>query len=260
MSDVRRSCADVDPVGAAYALGALPTDELRAVAAHLESCDQPHTQLRELVAVARALPESLEPIEPSPRTLDRILASVAAIQPAQPAPVVVAAAARRPPRRAVVLGPSSIWRTRVGALAALSVALAVAVTGLTAWNLRLRSELERRQEQLAAAAAVIADADAAYRVEGSAGSGYLLATQTGSASLVVTDVAQLRAGQLYAMWLLSDAGTAPAGTFAPAAQDDVVVATVEHPLTNYARFIVTVETSVLDEPTTESVIAADLER
>ena len=248
-----RSCSDVDELAAAYALGALEREQLREIGRHLETCPNTHRTLREFIAVAGVVPESLEPMDPRPETLARVLATVSRT----PRAGVATARPRTAPATAAARQRGEWWPLR--AAVAVSLALVLAVTGLTVWNLQLQAQLRERDAALAAASDVIANGRAAYRVEGTAGTGYLVESQTGDASLVVTDVAELRADELYAMWLVSAAGHAPAGTFAPAPDEEIVVAALEQPVANYTALIVTVETEQGERPTTDTVMSAELD-
>ena len=248
------SCAEIDALDAAYALGALEPDDERRISEHLVACGQPHAELRELVAVAGALPESVVPLAPDASLRNRLMSAVAAdsrrsAAPSPRAPSVSVAT----PRRARLGGWLSPRMAGV-----LTAAVVAALVGLTGWNVQLRAALDARSDALAEAAAALADSAAAYRVEGSAGSGYLVANDAGAASLVVTDLAALPAEQVYAMWLHSDIGVASAGSFAPPPEQGIVVADLERPIENYGRFTVTVESGRLEAPTTAPVMAADI--
>ena len=248
------SCAEIDALDAAYALGALEPHDERRISEHLATCPEPHAELRELVAVAGALPESVVPLAPDPLLRDRLMSAVApdsrreaALSPRAPSVTVAT------PRRLRLGG----WLSpRLAGV--LTAAVVVALVGLTGWNMQLRAALDARSDALAQAAAALADSAAAYRVEGSAGSGYLVADDAGAASLVVTDLATLPAEQVYAMWLHSDIGVASAGAFAPPPEQQIVVADLERPIEDYGRFTVTVESGRLEAPTTAPVMAADI--
>ena len=260
------SCSDVDDLAAAHALGALDTDEQERVAEHVMECPEPHGEFWEMQAVAGILPESLEPVQPRAATRARLMATIETTQLGRVPAAAMAAAAPAAPARTTTTR-TTVRTTTVRRVITLSPAVAVALAtaavlvmaALTGWNIQLRAELEARERSLETAAAIIADSRAAYRVTGTAAVGYLVETQSGAASLLVTDVAEVRAGELYAMWLMSDAGTAPAGTFTPPPDSSIVVATLERPLTNYTRFVVTVESAQLEEPSGDFVMTADLD-
>ena len=49
------TCAQVDELAGAYALGAVEADEDRAISAHLATCDRPHGEARELIGAGGAM-------------------------------------------------------------------------------------------------------------------------------------------------------------------------------------------------------------
>jgi anti-sigma-K factor RskA len=140
----------------------------------------------------------------------------------------------------------------------LAVAALVAVVALGAWNVGLRSDLDHRDAALRAVAAAIANGQSAFRVDGSAGRGYVVDTPGVGASLVVADLQALPANRIYELWLLDAAGTPVAvGTFTNTS-GAVAVLPVEKDLSGYATFAVTVESQRVDAPTGTPVMVGDL--
>ena len=132
------------------------------------------------------------------------------------------------------------------------MALAV-VVGLGAWGLNLNAQLAEREEALRA----VANADAAYAVDGSAGSGWVIESQD-VAHFVAENLEELPADHIYELWLLDAAGTPTAvGTLED--PDDLVVVALEHDLGGAATFAVTVEPHRVEAPTTDPVLVASLE-
>jgi anti-sigma-K factor RskA len=246
--------AAVDELGAAWALGALEPDEARAVREHLATCTQPHAELRALLGVEEVLAMSLDPIEPSPALRERVMASIERTAQAR-APV------ERPPR-APEPRERSGWLDWLSPRVARPLALAavVAVVAVGAWGVTLQSQLAERDRALRAVADAIAAGETAFRVEGTAGRGYVVDTPGSGAALVVTDLAALPANRIYELWLLDAAGTPVAvGTFRPS-DDQVAVVELERDLAGYTTFAVTVEASRVDAPTsTDLVMVAPLE-
>jgi len=110
---------------AAWVLGALPDDEARAFAAHLDGCPACRAEVEELRAAADTLPTLVPSVAPPPELRDRIMAVVEA-----EAEVLRAAgsAADRPAR-----GRRPRWlpgRGALGALGGLRPALAAAAVAL----------------------------------------------------------------------------------------------------------------------------------
>src|SRR4029453_10425746 len=83
----------------------------------------------------------------------------------------------------------------------VALAAVVALLAVSVWNLNLQSELSRRDAALRAVANAIAGGEAAFRVDGSAGHGYVVETPGEGAALVVADLAKLPADRLYELWL-----------------------------------------------------------
>ena len=252
MSDVL-DCLAVDELDAALALGAVETDEARAVAAHLASCPEPHAQLRAFVGAGEVLMMSNDPVSPSPALRDRLMTTVART-----------AQEHRPPSRVQVNAPYGTsrrgWLDWLSPRVArpLAVAAVAAVLAIGAWNLALQSQIGERERAMRAVAAAISGGEVAIRVDGSAGRGYLVDTPGKGAALVIAGLASLRADQLYELWLLDAAGAPVAvGTFRPGS-DAIQVVPLDRDLTGYATFAVTVEARRVDSPTGHPVMVGDL--
>ena len=251
MSDVL-DCVAVDELDAALALGAVETEEARAVASHLASCDEPHAQLRGFVGAAEVLMMSNDPVNPGPGLRDRVMAT-AARTPQE----------HRPASRLEGDEPSRTARGWLDWLSPrvarpLAVAALAAVLAVGAWNLGLQSEIGERERAIRAVATAIFGGEVAVRVGGSAGRGYLVGTPGGGAALVIADLASLRADQLYELWLLDAAGApVAAGTFRPDG-DAIQIVALDRDLAGYATFAVTVEAKRVEAPTGHPVMVGDL--
>ena len=257
---LKLDCAAVDELDASYAVGALDVEEQRAVTDHLAHCPSPHHELRSLVAAARVLPVTLEPVTPSPETRSRVMATIAATPQAHRAvkePAAPREAARRSTDRREARGG---WFDRITPwlAPALGAAALVAIV-LLGWNLRLQNDLAARDEALRNAATALADAEAAHPVAGAGGSALLLETRDGGATLVASDMPELESGNLYHMWLLDEAGVpVRAGTFTAADADALLVVRLEQPIGQHATFAITVEAGVVDAPQNEPIMSTDL--
>jgi anti-sigma-K factor RskA len=251
------SCHRVDELAAAYALGAVDTDEERAMGEHLASCGAPHTEAREAIAAASAVPHGLDPVTPSPALRARVMATIATTPQDHAVDAVGTRArallhdapttARSGDRRPVATeSPRPWWRLAPlpAGLAAVGVA---AVIGLGAWNLSLSQQLAQRDATLRA----VATADAAFAVTGAAGSGWVLETEDGAVFLADA-LAELPADRIYELWLVAAVGVVE-DTDAP------VIAELERPLGTAAAFAVTVEEARVDQPTSEPVLLATLD-
>lgn len=239
-------CDAVDELAPAYAIDAVSVGEAHAIAAHLDECDRPHAETRELIAAAAFVPETLEPVAPSAGLRDRLMMTIDAT-PQEHRPAVI-------PAPAVTSEPARAPWWRYGALpsAIAAVALAAAI-GLGAWNLSLNQKVADRDAALRAVAA----ADAAYVAEGDAGRGWVI--ESGDQAMFMADgLADLAAGELYEFWLIDADGTAvAAGTLADAG--GVALVTLERGIEGATTFAVTVETERVEQSVNDPVMVAALD-
>jgi len=247
-------CADVDALTGPLALGAVDADELRAAREHLANCPEPHAELHSLLGADSALAASLEPIQPSAGLRDRLMATVAEVPQdrAEDAPLRVTEEPQPPRRGWLDLLSPNVARP-------LAVAAVVALIAVGVWGLSLSSQLTEQQQALDEVARAISTGQAAHRVEGDAGRGYLVDTPGSGAKFVVTDVNALDPNQLYELWLFGPDGTpVAAGTFVPT-DAPVAVVPVEDDLAGYQTFAVTIETERVDAPTGDPVMVGTIE-
>ena len=248
MSD-EMTCSQVDELAGAFALGALDAEEQAALRAHLISCDQPHLEVRDALGAGMLLAESLDPVTPPPALRDRLMATVERTrQEHRPTVPGSPLAARR----------SWLDWLSPGAARPLALAAAIALVAVGVWSLSLQSQLGQRDAALRAVANAISGGDVAFRVDGSAGRGYVVDTPGEGAAFVVADLADLPADRLYELWLIDASGAPEAvGTF-NATDDVVAVVRVERDLTGYATFAVTVEAERVSAPSSSPVMISDL--
>jgi hypothetical protein len=252
MSPLRFSCADVDELAGALPLGAVDGDEARAAREHLETCPEPHAELHSLLGADAVLAAGLEPIPPSATLRDRLMASIAAM-PREPA----AAAAMREPvaERPARRGWLDWLSPQVARPLALAAAAALVAVGI--WGVSLNGQLADRDRQLRDVAAAISGGEAAFRVEGTAGRGYVVDTPGSGASFVVAGVGSVPADRLYELWLIGPAGPVDVGTFRPGG-DPLSVVPVDRDLSGFDTFAVTVEAQRVSTPTSDPVMAGAL--
>jgi anti-sigma-K factor RskA len=238
----RFDCQAFDELDAAVVLGAVTPEEARAALDHLASCDQPHERLRELLGASEALAMSLDPVVPDPGLRGRVMASIERTAQEHRATPPIA--------RPLEDGQGRGWLGWLSPRIArpLAVAAVAAVLAVGAWNLSLQAQIAQRDRALRAVAEAISGGDAAFRVDGSGGRGYVVETPGTGAALVIADLASLPSDKLYELWLLDAAGTPVAvGTFTPGGEALAVVR-LERDLTGFATFAVTVEAERLDAP------------
>lgn len=130
----------------AWALGALPEAEARAVEAHLETCAECQAEARALAGVAAGLAASAPDEGPSPAVRERLMARVGGSAAPATAERVEAPTARP-------VAPVS-WTARAGWLAA---AAALLLSAYLTWDgLRLRDRVATLSAELAEARALVA--------------------------------------------------------------------------------------------------------
>jgi len=132
------SCEHTDDAGA-WVLGALPEDEQRRFAAHLETCEICRREVAELQMVADTLPLAAVQVAPPPELKDRIMSSVRAeaevlrasgpeadVVAREPAPAEEAGAAAAPAERKRKPRDQPWWRRPLFALRPVPAAFAAA--------------------------------------------------------------------------------------------------------------------------------------
>ena len=248
----RLDCHAVDELAAALAVGAVESDEVRAVAEHLATCGEAHEHLRELLGASEVLAMSLEPVAPSQALRDRLMTTIERT-PQEPKP-----APARPVRAPTAARGWLDWLSPRVARPVALLAMA-AVLAVVAWNVTLQSDLARRDRALRDVAAAISGGEVAFRVDGSGGRGYVVETPGTGAALVVGELTSLPADRLYELWLLDAEGTPVAvGTFRPG-DEPLTVVRLERDLAGFATFAVTVEAERLDAPSNlDLVMIGDL--
>ena len=246
------NCHAVDELAAAYGLSAVPAEEEQAISDHLFTCDQPHDEARSLIDAAALVPASLDLVQPSAALRARVMTTIAAT-PQDHRPVTAPMAGPRQETEA----PRSIadrrpwWRVAPLPSALAAAALAAAV-GLGAWGIGLNQQLAERDAALRA----VASAEAAYAVEGAAGSGWVLETG-GQAIFLADSLAALPSDQLYELWLIGADGPVAVGTLTDT--EGVALVELEQDLGAATTFAVTVEAERVDAPTSDPVLVATLE-
>jgi anti-sigma-K factor RskA len=248
MSD-EMTCSQVDELAAAFALGAMDAEEEAALRAHLISCDQPHLEVQNALGAGILLAESLDPVTPSPALRDRVMATIERTPQEH-----------RPTVRGSQLAARRGWFDWLSPRVARPVAVATlaALVAVGAWNLSLQTQLAQRDATLRAVANAISGGEAAFRVAGDAGRGYVVDTPGEGAALVVTDLAVLPTDRLYELWLIDAAGTPVAVGTSRSVEGTVAVIPLERDLTGFAIFAVTVEADRVAAPSGTPVMVGEL--
>ena len=220
-------CTDVEELAGAFALGAVPADESKLIAAHLGECPNDHHIVRELTELASLLPLACEEAEP-PAGLQRSLMAVMVAQrgvagatteginaadAGQNPPDSVERPAREPVRfrlrrwRAVWSNPGN-W---------VAAALLLIAIGLGAWNASLHSRLDKRSALAQQQQLVLAALAGGARIVQLSGQNDIVATlvqpRSDGAAFVVGNMPGLPSGKAYEAWVIRDGKPAAAGVF-----------------------------------------------
>lgn len=243
----------------AYALGALPEDELREFEEYLAVHPERQGEVDELNSIATLLAVSPADREPPKRLRKSVMAMVNA----------EAASSRRGRRRA----SSSTWRSSLDGLrdmfparVALGAAAAL-VVGLLSWNVLLQSDVRDLSGQNGDLQAQIEDARAgadgtrilAMQGEGemSESNAEIMAFEDDRAILVAEDMPSLPDDQTFQIWVIDEGGAQPSGIFQP--NGDPVAAVVKQPIEGAETIAVTVEPAGgSPQPTTDPMLSAQL--
>jgi anti-sigma-K factor RskA len=227
---------------ALYALGALPTEERRALEAHLEGCTACTQELERCLRDAAALSLSAGEVAPPARARERLLKAVAN----EPKLTPIAGRRRR------------WWRVAlVPALAALVFAVLFIYTLLRNRTLQqqlasLRSEFAQNQSDVARARDVLAvltapDAKRFTLVEAKSkpqpqGKAVYVA-RSGKLVFLANNLGSVPPGKAYELWLLPASGVPiPAGLFKPDSSGNAtVLAQPLPPGTEAKGFAITLE-------------------
>jgi hypothetical protein len=157
------SCDRVRDLAPGFVLGALDAAEMDAVREHLNTCAQPHPELREMGGVLAYLGGSLDPVEPRTnlraavmaaaqadllsRSPERAAATAEPVAVAEPeAPLVLTVL--KPARSAGVisLGRVRALRTRRAAVWITRAAAAFAIVSLVGYAVAVQSDLNKAHE------------------------------------------------------------------------------------------------------------------
>lgn len=232
MSDVHEN---IRSLIAAYALGAVPEEEIPAIRAHILSCEECFEEAESFAQVSLVLTEAVEPVVLPPGFEERLFAQIRGEHVADPGPVSPRWFARS--RRVLLAGAAAV-------LLALLAFTTVSYLGSAA----------RQREYQAAVAALVHDPDA-LTLTGPGGAEAVLASTSGGSVLVALDLGEAPAGRDYQLWLMKDGTATPADTFDVSGA--VVIVESQRDLSSYDGAAVTVEPEGgSDAPTTEPVLSS----
>lgn len=191
------NCEQAEELIGAYALDALPSDEMAAVRAHLPTCPEHAAAAAELRAVAVALGETADAMAPPPDLRARVAAAVGASEPAAGTTVI-----KRPVEMQSRTAPHQASRRFAGLSAptwgAIAAVLAVAVAGLLAWNIALRNGDSGSNARVQAVTTLEQETGAA--------AGHVVVFDDGTATVVGNAMPRLDTTQAYQLWSLDELG------------------------------------------------------
>jgi hypothetical protein len=253
-------CSEVADLAPAFVLGALEAAESDAVRRHLGACPEAHPEMAELHSVVPALFEAVDPVAAPAGLRERILAAAAA-----DARRATRGTSAVPVRRAAVeraAGWSSLFRRPVWA--AISLAAALAVVALGAWNVQLQNEIagltayrDGVVEVLEQAARPGAQLAVLAPPEGQGPSGLAAVAADGRVALVMRGLAPTKGSQVYETWLIGGDGTpVPIGGFTVSADGSASFVTAHAPPGEGVVVALTLEPGRGARTPTKPIIAA----
>jgi anti-sigma-K factor RskA len=209
---VELTCDEVREMAGAYVLGALESDEMAAVRAHLATCDDAHEEIAELGGVLPALAESVPLVEPADGLKARIMAAAAADLEDRTA-VPTAAAPTPVPIPFPSESERTDRRTRTSTVTwILRIAAVLAIVALGGWNLLLQNQLSASQAYERSVAAVLDAAakpgslTAVLTPADGTGSGLGAVTADGVVTLAMHDLAPTTGSTVYTAWAIGGDG------------------------------------------------------
>ncbi len=225
---------NIQSVIGAYAMGAVPEDEIPSIRAHILTCDECFEEAESYAEALAVLAESVEPAAISDGFADRVLAEAVGDRDS-----VV-----EKPRRFAFAWPGAL---RTG----LAVAM-VALVGVSASYIR---SIDKQREYQRIVTALVND-PGALALQGAGGaSGLIASTQEGSI-FVALDLGEAPEGRDYQLWLMQDGVPVPDVTFD--VSDEIVVVESDRSLSEYDGAAVTVEPEGgSEQPTTDPVLVTE---
>jgi len=221
---------------AAKALSALDAADARLLATHLESCADCQSEMVELADTAALLASQAQPLEPSTKVRERILASVRAeVQAAPPSDRVSADISQRDGNVIAFERPArNIWSSlgSFGALAATLAFVAMIIALAVMWqkNRSMQSELARlkaemgqtlaqRDRERAMGELLISPGGHMAKLAGTNvapdAQAMLAYDKSGHAMLMAKGLPRAPEGMAYQLWYIKDNKKMPGKVFTP---------------------------------------------
>lgn len=230
MTDVHEN---ISSLIAAYAIGAVPEDEIPAIRAHIMSCDECFAEAESYATSLAVLAELVDPVPVSKGFEDRVLAEIRSSSPA------TEKARRRMPR-------PRTWLI-AGAATAVAALLVVAAISLV--------QVVTLQDQYRDVVAALVEDPDALTLRGPGGAQAAIASTSTGSVLVALDLGEAPAGRDYQLWLMQDGKPQPADTFD--VDGSVVIVESDRSLDGFEGAAVTVEPEGgSEQPTTDPVLSS----
>jgi anti-sigma-K factor RskA len=233
------SCDEVDQFSGAFAVQALPAEELEAVEQHIATCRvSDHAEFRELQECAGLLPLTVPPAAPPPELRSRILAA-AGVGPSE--------TTDRPKGADEQLPQNIVLLRRWNGFALAAAASILLAIGLGWWGLSQHNALvaqRRVQQQQAALLALITSGDLVIQTPAASDlpSALLVQPNSGGSAYLVQNWPTPPPGKTYQGWYIRGGSPVSAGVFDGAGRDPRVIQ-LSAPLTGAQAFAVTLEPS-----------------
>lgn len=226
---------EIQSLIAAYAMGAVPEDEVPAIRAHILSCEICFAEAESYTDVLSMLAASV-PSVPLPAGFAERVAAAARGESPEAAPGTSVPSRRR-----------WTWRSVMPAAALLSV------LSLIGTSVALVRSADREREYMSAVASLVRDPDA-FTLEGPGGAEARLASTGEGLVLVAVDLGEAPAARDYQLWLIKDGVPTPGVTFD--AGGSVVLVEAAQDLEGYEGAAITVEPEGGSRrPTTDPVLS-----
>lgn len=235
---------DIHTLAGAYALDALPAEERRFFAAHLDVCDACRAEVAELHATAAKLGEAVA--EPAPTSLrERVLAEIDTVRQDPPPPAPPRRASLRERARGIMLGAAAAALVGAVALAAVIGTMSARIEQLEARNAEVYEILAAEDAQT-------------LSVHGSGGiRARFITSRTEERTMMIAEgLSKLDQDRTYELWLIDDSGAQPAGLFRPN-DDGRAVHLLATALPEHTTVGITIEPAGGSlQPTTEPILVS----
>ena len=242
------NCDQVEELLGAYALEALPEDEMRRVEEHLRTCPEQRLAAAELRRTSQLLSLTVDMGDPSPELRARIIEAVKVTprQPAEPDPAALMAAVPTvvPLRRT---GRLPSWAGRASRFAvAAAIVLSLGIGGLIGYQLGHATQTQ-------VAYTFPGDPTAAPGAEAR----LVYFKDRKQAVVAANGLPHLSTGQVYEMWLIRNGVPVDKGISSNPNGD--LGAQISGDLSQFQQFAITIEPGEQQLPTTKPILVGNLQ-